>query len=376
MFRNRPMTRLVLSALLAVLPLAVAYAGPPRTAAKAPAVVVTRVTWHGWSDALRLSNGVVEAIVVPSIGRVMAFEFVGAPGTNPIFVNKDWTGKSVADADAATWAAFGGDKLWPSPQADWIRHNVRAWPPDQAFDGDPEIARVVPGGIRLITPVSTAFAARAVRVITMKAGQPRLYIAQTILKDPDAANPAVRAAPPADTDSAEEQRVAREQRDGFPLGIWSVTQTRGDETVFLPLSKSLTFPRGFAGLDAAPVTTYIAPYFTAEGDILRILHDPKVGRKVGTSSPEGWIAALYSGNVVFSEHYPTPSLGTYPDGGAAAEVYMNPDPSYIEMELLGPVAPLSHSDKVSYNIYWQLGRLPRVPTSRAEAQALVQAAVR
>ena len=133
---------LILLSCLALLPLK----------ADAAPVTVTRVAWHGWPEAIRLSNGVVEAIVVPAIGRIMAFEFVGHPETNPIFLNSEWAGKTVADAAPTTWATFGGDKLWPSPQSEWPKHNVRAWPPDQAFDGDPETAELLPDGVRLVTP--------------------------------------------------------------------------------------------------------------------------------------------------------------------------------------------------------------------------------
>ncbi|PYX54211.1 MAG: hypothetical protein DMG73_19425, partial [Acidobacteria bacterium] len=39
-------------------------------------VSVTNVTYHGWPNSLILSNGKVEVVVVPAIGRVMQFRFV------------------------------------------------------------------------------------------------------------------------------------------------------------------------------------------------------------------------------------------------------------------------------------------------------------
>ena len=200
---------LMLSIGLLCLPLSVGQAAPKK-AAMPQTITVTRLTWHGWPDSVRISNGVVEAIVVPAIGRVMSFQFVGQPQTSPIFNNADWQGKTVADADAGTWAAFGGDKLWPSPQSEWTKHNIRAWPPDQTFDGDPEVAEILPNGVRLTTPNSVAFAAHAVRTITLKPGEARLYIVQTLVKDADAANPDTLP-----TDLSDEQ-AGRLKRDGFP----------------------------------------------------------------------------------------------------------------------------------------------------------------
>ena len=51
------------------------------------AVTVTRLTYKGWKDCACVSNGVVEAIVIPQIGRIMAFQFVGHPESSPIFTN-------------------------------------------------------------------------------------------------------------------------------------------------------------------------------------------------------------------------------------------------------------------------------------------------
>lgn len=343
---------------------------PASAAPKKPvAVTVTRITWHGWPGAIRLSNGLVEAVVVPTIGRIMAFHFAGHPETDPLYSNSAWNGKTVADADSTTWATFGGDKLWPSPQADWLKHNVRAWPPDQTFDGDPEVAQLLPNGVRLVTSDSMAFAARATRTITLKAGEARLYIAQTLTKDPDALNPDTQP-----TGLTEEQ-ASRLRRDGFPIGIWSITQTRGDETVFMPLSTSGKFPGGYLPMES-PGVVEPAALFTAQGGVLRIVRDTKKTHKVGTDSASGWLASLYAGTVLFSQHYPYQANSAYPDGGLDAETYTNDNPAYIEMEMLGPLATLTHGNKISHNIYWQLQRLPSAPKSPSEAAALVTAAMR
>ena len=341
------MYMLLLVACLVVLPACAARSAPKP-------VTVTRVTWNGWPGSLRLSNGIVEAVVVPTIGRIMSFQFVGQPETSPIFINKEWRGKTVADADPLTWAAFGGDKLWPSPQGEWINHNVRAWPPDQTFDGDPEVAQVVSGGVRLSTPDSVAFAARATRTITMRPGQARLYIAQTLIKDPD----------------------AQSLRDGFPIGIWSITQTRGDGTVFLPLAGGSKFPSGYVSL-GDPGDVLAAPYFKTQGKLLRVARDLIKSHKIGSRSPAGWMASLYGGTILFSEHYSYQSGAAYPDGGMPAEVYTNGGATaYIEMEMLGPLAPLMHGAKITHDLYWQLQRLPRAPRSASDAGALVAGAMR
>src|SRR5579883_930318 len=172
---------LIFAISFAAVALVAALAGGSR--ADAAGVRVDKIDFRGWHNALRLSNGIVEAVIVPQIGRIMLFQWVNQPESDALFVNKDLEGKVVAGMKPTDWANFGGDKLWPSPQSDWPQHTGIAWPPDRAFDGDPQKAEILPNGIRLTTRVSDAFAAHSVRTITLRPGEARLYISQEIVKD-------------------------------------------------------------------------------------------------------------------------------------------------------------------------------------------------
>ena len=329
------------------------------------AVTVSRLAYRGWPDCAKVSNGLVEAIIAPRIGRIMAFQFVGQASSNPIFINPDWQGKIGADAGAGNWANFGGDKLWPSPQSDWPEYIGHTFPPDPAFDGQPEQLEIVPGGIRLTTPGSAAFGAGAVRVITLRPGQPRLYIAQT-LRRISVPQPVADAKPPA---SVGPQR----------LGIWSVTQTRGDERVFLPLNPGSQFPQGFVTFDgdSRPVLHpgSLPVGWTHAGAMLTGRRDPANSSKLGTDNSSRWIASLYGRDVLFSEHFPVQS-GLSPDGGCRTEVYANAGAAaYVELELLGPLRLLTPGKQTTYDITWQLQRLPRTPANDTDAERLVRAAM-
>src|SRR5436190_16050259 len=104
----------VLTLVFALLPLLV----PQNAAAR---VTVTRTNYHGWLEAYLMSNGKVAAVIVPGIGRVMQFGFVGEEGV--FWENRALDGQ-IVDGHLAIWAAkdwvnFGGDKTWPAPEADW-----------------------------------------------------------------------------------------------------------------------------------------------------------------------------------------------------------------------------------------------------------------
>src|SRR5689334_11093934 len=104
----------------------------------APAVTIARTNYQGWPDSLVLRNSEVEAVVVPAIGRVMQFRFIGEPGVlweNPALLGRVMT-SGVEDWKTTEWANFGGDKAWPSPEASWKAWTTReSWRPPPGFDG-------------------------------------------------------------------------------------------------------------------------------------------------------------------------------------------------------------------------------------------------
>ena len=106
--------------------------------------------------------------------------------------------------------------------------------------------------------------------------------------------------------------------------------------------------------------------------------NPKDPTKVGVDDAAGWIASLYGGDVLFSEHFTRARGATYPDKGTNAQVYTNAgaDAPYIEVEVLGPLADLKAGQTLTRTMSWRLQRLPRTPTDAADARALVKAAMK
>ena len=150
-----------------------AFARVPGVAQKAPKVTVQQIEYHGWKDALGISNGQVEAIIVPSIGRVMQFRFVGEEGV--FWENPAVAGKPVNPA-AKDWSNFGGDKPWPAPQADWPKITPRAWPPPVGFDASVWEAKVNGDFVELISPVDPQYGIRAIRRIKLDPSRPAMTI--------------------------------------------------------------------------------------------------------------------------------------------------------------------------------------------------------
>lgn len=322
--------------------------------AHAPRVTVTRTAYGGWQGAYRLSNGVVELIVVPSIGRIMAFEFAGQPQTNPLFNNAVWAGKPAPatpnPADPKTfptdWHNYGGDKVWPSEQSGWPKHQPLAWPPDPSFDTGPYAVTRTPDGLRLTGPVSPYFGVRVIREITLSPGQAAVTIHDTFLK-------------------------AKGQA-AFPIGIWSISQVRGDSTIYLPLDTHGLFP----GLGFTPLgdSKKPMPNWQSRGGLLAVTRPSNIGTKVGVDDRAGWAACLYHGNLLFTERFTHEPKATYPDKGVDAEVFTNGDDSqaYMELEVLGPLVTLKPGQTLTRQITWRLQHLTQVPAGADAVWAAIR----
>ena len=115
-------------------------------------------------DAIRLTNGTVNLIVIPSIGgRIMRYGFVGKP-------NVLWNNPKITDlpANASQHFNYGGDKAWPWPQDDWPLLIGRQYPPPPECDQAAFKSRLIGShGVRLESPPIPSHAARLVREITL-----------------------------------------------------------------------------------------------------------------------------------------------------------------------------------------------------------------
>ncbi|MDQ2687021.1 MAG: DUF4380 domain-containing protein, partial [Armatimonadota bacterium] len=277
------------------------------------------------------------------------------------FNNKLWLGKAPPPtpdpANAKTfpqeWHNYGGDKLWPSPQSAWPQHQPIAWPPDPNFDTGPYTVKRLSNGLRLVSPVSPYYGVRVIRDITLRPRSARVFLQDTFYK----------------------MRRTSGKVGVFPIGLWSIAQVRGDATVYLPLNFRGKFPGvGFTSLgDKADLPPNAKPH----GDLLTVTRPSNVSSKVGVDDRAGWMACLFDGNLLFSEHFTRLPNAPYPDKGTNAQVYTNGDDTqaYIEMEVLDRLVTLKPGHQITRAVSWRLQRLPRTPTSDAQARALVKKAM-
>jgi hypothetical protein len=283
---------------------AVASQSATQTAAAPSQPTTIRDTTYLGRAALRLSNGSLEAVVVPSLGRVMHFAPVG--GENVLWTN---AAPRVPPAGAPFWLNWGGDKTWLAPQYMW--NQGKGWPPSPAWDGEAHTVEVLPNRLRLTSGVWPEFGVRLTREYSFDAAGD-FVVSQTV------------------------EKVRGEAR---MLSIWSVTQVPPAEAVFLPTNPHSAYKNNFHWIAPAKDTDAVVQ---STAGLLLARPSTLGSYKIGSDAPVASVASVNHG-VAFVLRAATPNVkaakNQYPDGapGASFPVELfdsGPLPKrYLELEI-------------------------------------------
>jgi hypothetical protein len=300
----------------------------------AAAIQISQITYHGWPNSYQISNGKVQAVVVPAIGRVMQFQFAG--GDNVFWQDRSLDGKS-SDPNSKQWTNFGGDKSWPSPQDDWSKMTGRGWPPPPGFDAVPYGAQVVNGAVELISPVDPSYGIRVRRRIALGPAGSRMTITTIYEK--------VSGAP-------------------VKIGVGVITQLRDPERLFMVLPKPSRFPEGYVLLQ------FSRPEEVSMKDgLVSLRRGRRTSTQIGSDADTLlWMDEKY----VVRIDSPRVSGGEYADQGTNSTIFTAPDPqAYVELETFGPLTVMSPGNQMERsNTYTLLRRTQKNPD--VEARKLVQ----
>lgn len=307
---------------------------------------ITPTVYNG-RKAFRLSDGRTEAVVVPEIGRVMGYGFVG--GANVL-----WNSPRQTYGENE-WKNWGGDKTWPAPQLWWPAIAQRSWPPDPAWDGYPHIAQILPNNhLQMTSEVAKGFDARVIREFWFEDNG----------------------------DFTIQQTVEKVKGEPLLLSIWNVTQIDPPDAIFVPLNSQSVYKENFHWLVSPK---HESPIVHKTTTLLQMR--PSVGvsaknsYKMGADTPVVALAAVKDGVAMIEKA--TGQDGEYPDGavggaGFPVEVYNHGDAqaNYVELELLSPLHPLKKGDRYQHIVHWSLHRLSssdvNATTTRASVEKLLQ----
>ena len=301
---------------------------PQSRAADSSTAVFTN--YHSWSNAVSLNNGVVEALIVPTIGRVQQFRFLG--DTNGVFWEDPAT---LGQSPSRGYKFFGGDRAWPSPQAAW------GWPPPRGFDGSTNEVSFTNGVVTLTTPVDARFGIRSTRTIELLPSRPVMQIRTTF------------------------ERVSSSTRTN-DLGIWidCMAVTPGNSRCYVPVPSPSIFSDGYTTNGSTYFTADLPAGFKHSGGLISFEADGK-HHKLGF---DGGTLVIVGPDHSLRLDAPRVSGASYPDGNSSTEVYTAD--GYFELELLGPLAQLPVGGKMEYITVYNLFRRTETTTD-AEAQKVL-----
>jgi hypothetical protein len=122
-------------------------------------ITIQRKPYRHWPQAVHLSNGVVDLVVVPTGGRVVRYGRVGGP--NLLWENP------LDGPDKTGWHNHGGDKVWVWPEATWRNAEGNHWPPLGEMDQADFDLRVTDDGVVVTGPLMPTYGVRTVREIAL-----------------------------------------------------------------------------------------------------------------------------------------------------------------------------------------------------------------
>ncbi|MBI4659507.1 MAG: hypothetical protein HY735_11760 [Verrucomicrobia bacterium] len=296
-------------------------------------VTVLTTNYHGWPNSILLSNGKVEAVLVPAVGRIMQFRLVGESGM--FWENRSLDGQAP-DPNSTSWKNFGGDKTWPAPQSDWPRVTGRSWPPPKGFDAVPASAGVTNGVVTITSPGDSSYGIKILRRVELEPEMPVMRVTTTFEKVSDATN-----------------RVS----------VWVIAQLNDPLRVFLPVPPASRFANGYTLQSSTPP----AGLSMSDG-LISLIRDRAAGHKIGSDAE----TLLWVGqSVCLRIDSARVETEDYPDNGSSVEVYTNPDPdAYVELEMLGPLRTLKVGDRIQQTTTYTLIRRTE-PTPEAEAKMIL-----
>jgi hypothetical protein len=298
-------------------------------------VKVQCVAYRGFADAVRITNGTVEAIVVPSIGgRLMRFAMTG--GNNVL-----WENPSLPLSQAGKSGNWGGEKSWPWPQDQWPQRTGRDWPPPPASDQYPYQCQIEADGVRLISQTLGGYDLKIVRAFKLAPAAAELI--EEISFAP--AGPAAGTA---------------------PAGVWSIAEVPVTKNVFARQTGDTVRPLGFSPWP---------PAANAAGGILIFDRPADFKSKIGLDAD---LLAVAIGKQLLSievRDVSPPAFGYV--SGEKAQLYAEPDSSpevaglggFTELEFTSPTGTVG-AQPVRMTTIWKLEPRAQADDAAAIARSL------
>jgi len=296
-----------------------------------------KVSYRGWPNCYRLSNGLVDLVVTSDVGpRIIRFGFL-----NQVNEFKEYDAM-MGLTGGDEWRIYGGHRLWHAPEA-----TPRTYYPDN----EPVRVEEHPGFVRLIQPTETTTGIQKELDIHLW------------------------------SDSAHAKVVHRLRNHNLwavELAPWALTVMAPGGKIIIPLPPRGSHPEHLLPVNTLTLWAYTDlsdPRWTWGRKYILLRQDPAATtpQKIGAMVPDGWVAYANRGHLFVKKFSHVPEA-TYPDFGCSVETFTNAD--MLEVETVAPLVNLQPGTTVEHVEDWFLFDNVPVPQDDADVDRHVLPLVR
>ena len=283
--------------------------------------MLDRISYRGWKNAYRISNGTVELVVLADVGpRVISYGFVG--GDNILHEVPVQAGQT----SGTDFRLYGGHRLWVWPEVE------RTYFPDNspvAVSHDSHVARFT-APLEGVSPGSNL--QKELEIQLSESGS------QVTVS----------------------HRVTNRDSQPTELALWAPTMMKAGGRAILPLPPRAAMDKdhfqSVGSLTLWSFTDFADARWRLGTEFIQLRQQSNpTGRfqeqMTGIFNPAGWGAYFLNGTL-FVKRAPVRRGAQYPDFGCNFEVFTNPE--FLELESLGPRVQLGAGENTIHTEIWTL----------------------
>jgi hypothetical protein len=276
------------------------------------AVKMEKISYGGWTNCIRLSNGQIELVATTDVGpRIIRFGFQNHFNLMKEF--PDHMGKTGGDS----WRSFGGHRLWHAPEARPRTYEPDNSPVEHRWDGKT---------LKLIQNIELSTGIQKEIEATLHESENRVTVLHRLIND-----------------NLWEIEVAP----------WALTVMDGPGRAIFPQEPPVQQLLPVRPLVLWGYTDMKDPRWNWGSKYVQVKCDPKANtpQKFGCRNTLAW-GAYVREDVVFIKRFPFDAAATYPDFNCNTECYTRGD--MLEVESVGALTKLPPGESVEHMEHWYL----------------------